>query len=42
LGNTLLDRVDSSVSRPESNVEIHERDRLLIFGTTESMNELLG
>jgi hypothetical protein len=37
-----LDRVDSFVSRPESNVEIHERDRLLVFGTTQSMKKLLG
>jgi MFS family permease len=37
-----LDRSDSFVSKPEGNVEIHERDRLLVFGTTQSMKKLLG
>lgn len=37
-----LDRVDSFVSRPEGNVDIRERDRLLIFGTTQSVKKLLG
>jgi hypothetical protein len=37
-----LDRLDSFVSKPEGDVEIHERDRLLVFGTTQSMKKLLG
>ena len=37
-----IDRVDSFVSRPDGDVKIGARDRLLTFGTTKSMMKLLG
>ena len=37
-----IDRVDSFISKPTDDVVIRERDRLLVFCTTESMKKLLG
>jgi hypothetical protein len=35
-----IDRADAFVSRPDGDVEIKGRDRLLVFGTTQSMKKL--